>query len=280
MSTATQDEELLIIQDEGDDSDDTLSFNIDFDDDTSDSNSENTAISEVKSDNWTDDTFEIQLDDVAEDSQNDSQVSDTKIKDNDSTSNASQVEASPDTELGIIIEDMDSNIEIDSNIAWEDTVDKNSVDDEVWFEIPLWDDVWTSELKDEMNDIKEEASNNSSSEQGEVLNILWSAEVSEVSDSESWQAASSENLNDILTATIAKLALRKEAIQTDTSSKQAKVQDLKAEVEKLEWEISEIEAEITSLWLESEKIDMNITQLEDMKLDPVKEHNAKRVSKK
>ena len=239
MSTVTQDEELLIIQDESDTSNNSLSFNIDFEDDTKASTSEDATSSEVKSNIWTNDALEIQLDDTSE------------------SELASQA----------------------SNIKTEDTPTQEIQTEEA-FEISLWDDIWSQDSTSESSDIKVEVDDDSSSDQSESFDILWSAEVSEVSDSVPEQTTSSENLNDILTATIAKLALRKEAIQTDTSSKQVKVQDLKTQIEKLENQVSEIEAEITSLWLESDKIDTNITQLENMKLDPVKEHNAKRVSKK
>lgn len=90
----------------------------------------------------------------------------------------------------------------------------------------------------------------------------------------------SEDLNSILSGTIAKLNTRKKAIAEDTDAKRKKAAELKVQVESLESEVSIIEAEITSLWLESEKIDTNISQLESMRLDPVKEHNSRRSVKK
>ena len=278
MSTTTQDDELLIIQDESDTSNDSLSFNIDFDDDTNASKEEDTVESEVKSDNWTDETFEIQLDDTTQEAQNKEQSSDIKNEINNATTNTSQAETSSDTDIGIGLDAANTDTNTDS--SWKSLWDNSSVAEEVWFEISLWDDTATTELKDDLSDMNTGTSNDSSSEQDDSLNMLWDSVVSVANESIPEQTPSSENLNDILTATITKLTLRKDAIHDDTSSKQAKVQDLKAQIEKLENQVSEIEAEITSLWLESDKIDTNITQLENMKLDPVKEHNAKRVSKK
>lgn len=90
----------------------------------------------------------------------------------------------------------------------------------------------------------------------------------------------SESLNDILTATIAKLALRAEAITQDSSGKSAQIADIQAQIKVLEEQVANLEGAISLLTTESEKISKNIEALEEMKLDPVKEHNARRVAKK
>lgn len=94
------------------------------------------------------------------------------------------------------------------------------------------------------------------------------------------QSQSGESLNDILAGTIAKLEARKDAIAADKATKTQKEEDIKSQIKKLEEEYAELESEMKALDSESEKIAANITQLDGMKLDPVKEHNAKRVAKK
>lgn len=87
-------------------------------------------------------------------------------------------------------------------------------------------------------------------------------------------------LNLILEQTIIKLEERKKNITIETEQKTKNVESLKDEIQKLENEVSQRDAEITSLGLEYEKIENNITKLHDMKLDPVKDYNAKRSVKK
>jgi len=55
---------------------------------------------------------------------------------------------------------------------------------------------------------------------------------------------------------------------------------MKTQIQELQEQVQVLEAEMKSLDAESEKITANISELEKMKLDPVKEHNAKRVVKK
>jgi peptidoglycan hydrolase CwlO-like protein len=91
---------------------------------------------------------------------------------------------------------------------------------------------------------------------------------------------SHESLNDILSATIAKLQKRQEAIAKDTDSKSSQEEDIKAQIAKLQEQVKELEADMKQLDTESKKITSNIEELEGMKLDPVKEHNANRSTKK
>ena len=87
------------------------------------------------------------------------------------------------------------------------------------------------------------------------------------------------SMNDILSATIAQLAARKEAISTDKSSKSQSEEEIKAKIKELQAQVKDLEADMAILDSESDKITENIAELENMKLDPVKEHNAKRAKK-
>lgn len=104
--------------------------------------------------------------------------------------------------------------------------------------------------------------------------------ISEVPQTQTQEVSGAESLNDILTATIAKLALREEAIANDSSGKSAQIASIQAQIKALEEQVSALQGEISLLSAESEKISKNIEALEEMKLDPVKEHNARRAVKK
>lgn len=89
-----------------------------------------------------------------------------------------------------------------------------------------------------------------------------------------------DSMNDILSATIAKLAARKEVIAVSKADKVKKEEEIKAQIADLQSQVSQLEAEMKDLDIESDKITANIAELENMKLDPVKEHNTKRSVKK
>jgi len=91
---------------------------------------------------------------------------------------------------------------------------------------------------------------------------------------------SHESLNDILSATIAKLQKRQEAIASDTENKAKKEEEIKSQITELQTQVKELEADMKQLDTESKKITSNIEELEGMKLDPVKEHDANRNAKK
>jgi predicted nuclease with TOPRIM domain len=86
-------------------------------------------------------------------------------------------------------------------------------------------------------------------------------------------------MNDILSATIAQLAARQEVIATSKAGKASKEEEIKAQIKDLQAQLKELESEMSTLDSESDKITANIAELENMKLDPVKEHNVKRVKK-
>lgn len=87
------------------------------------------------------------------------------------------------------------------------------------------------------------------------------------------------SMNDILSATIAKLEARKTVIAGEKEAKLTHESEIKDQIKALQDEHAEIEAELTTLDSESSNITANILKLENMKLDPVKDHNAKRAKK-
>ena len=95
-----------------------------------------------------------------------------------------------------------------------------------------------------------------------------------------WSTGDDSSMNDILSATIAKLTARQTNIASQKDGKLKHEDEIKMQIQTLQNEHSTIEQELAGLDSESAKITANITELENMKLDPVKEHNAKRVAKK
>ncbi|MCH8518261.1 hypothetical protein LAT59_00650 [Candidatus Gracilibacteria bacterium] len=254
MATSTQDD-LLIIEDETDRSNDDFSFNFEFNDaDTSKEKSieDNTEAKEA----------EIKAqDDVSQD-------------DIDGESTGEIIE----------IQDEDETIEINQDSlegqSAKDTINDrdDTGEDEESFSIDLGvsDDALESIDNEVVEDIAEKKENESEG----IGNIINLEDDENIGTSSVTEVEKTEDLNTILSGTIAKLQGRKESIENDTAAKKKKAGELRIEIEGLEGEVSTIEAEIAALGLESDKIDTNISQLEGMKLDPVKEHNAKRVSKK
>jgi len=84
----------------------------------------------------------------------------------------------------------------------------------------------------------------------------------------------------ILRQNIAKLEERKSVISADSEAKKKQEDDIKAEIKKLQDKVEALEADMKNNSMESDKIVANIGELEKMKLDPVKDHNAKRIAKK
>lgn len=90
---------------------------------------------------------------------------------------------------------------------------------------------------------------------------------------------SGTNMNDILETTISQLDMRKNEISDEVQTQSAKAKTIDEDIKKLEIEHDEVEGAITLLKSESSKITTTISQLKKMKLDPVKDHNAKRTKK-
>jgi hypothetical protein len=131
-----------------------------------------------------------------------------------------------------------------------------------------------SEAKQEESKIEESPVEESPVEEG-----ITAAKVS--SEVESTNSTGDDtSMNDILSGTIAKLAARQDVIATDKASKSKSEEEIKAQIKDLQEQVKELESEMDTLDSESNKITANIAELENMKLDPVKEHNAKRVVKK
>ena len=101
----------------------------------------------------------------------------------------------------------------------------------------------------------------------------------EQAEDQSTSGGDDSSMNEILSATIAKLVARQEAIATDKTGKAQKEDELKAQIKNLQDQVTELEADMSELDSESNKITTNIQELEKMKLDPVKEHNNKRAKK-
>lgn len=275
MSTTTQDDDLLIIQDENETTEDNLSFNIDLEDNKPEVENESNNSWKPADTDDSEDAFEIQLDDES--------GHETDIKNIDSVEEESKVAETQPKEIAseesfeISLDDTTDTVskensqKDDSQTISEWVEEKNLTQD-----ISIWID----------NSDLDTTQNNKDTTIQKSAPSITSVNETNVLPDDSWkwneweEIHPQEDLNDILAWTIKKLSSRKKMIQDDTSSKQSKVKDLKAEIGNLETQVAEIEAEITSLWLESDKIDTNIKQLENMKLDPMKEHNAKRVSKK
>jgi len=244
MSTATQqDDDLLIIEEDtsSDTASDTIEFSFDTEDDAFSS------------------TDEIVIDVTDEKTQ------DTGVSED---SPVSVLEISPEIDTATATpEDMTISFEIPESAspveASSEKAEEIKVAEDFSFNLDMWS---------EASETIPETSVTSPIE--EVISEPTSALPVET------VSAQEESLNDILTATIVKLEARKEAIATDKSGKAAQEEDMKAKILELQEQVQELEAEMKALDAESEKITTNISELEKMKLDPVKEHNAKRVVKK
>jgi len=240
MATATkQDEDLLIISDEDSSSDSSSDIEFSFD------FWNDTGWSDSQ-----DDTNKSEVETDAEQVSNevmDSSVDNT-TQEQDLSSQANITETSWSTiDLGIE-ETVKNQPEVDSaleNSQWED------------FSFDL-----TSEEVKPAESVSESVTDINASV----------ASVSGTTESDS-------SMNDILSGTIAKLTSRQDAIATDKSQKAQKEDELKAQITKLESQVTELEADMAALDSESEKITANISKLESMKLDPVKDHNEKRMKK-
>jgi len=113
---------------------------------------------------------------------------------------------------------------------------------------------------------------------------LWGFDLTPDTDSAASEVATAAvagwSMNSILEATIAQLEARRDAIWDERSGKTSKVVDLKDEIKKLEDEVFTLQWEIEGLDQESGKIALNISSLDDMKLedaDNAREHNYESV---
>lgn len=112
----------------------------------------------------------------------------------------------------------------------------------------------------------------------EITDTVKSTQAEEITETST--TSDETSMNAILSGTIAKLQARQDVIANDKSGKTSKEEEIKAQIKELQAQVKDLEAEMKALDSESNKITANIAELENMKLDPVKEHNAKRVAKK
>ncbi len=247
MATATQDD-ILIIQDETETSSDDFSFSFDFNDWVKEE--ESISITQEKS--WEKSNADTVID-ITESKKEGIMIAEEEsiISDFTLTEGNEILELNNDKEVNREIGDIQNELqtEVPTNIG---KIDEKANED-TWLDF--------SALSEEVESKSETLP--------ETDDMEKTVEQTEVQD-----------LNSILSGTITKLNTRKKSIADDTDIKKKKASELKAQIESLESQVLIIESEITSLWLESEKIDSNITQLESMKLDPVKEHNSRRSAKK
>jgi hypothetical protein len=253
MATATaQDDDLLIIADDSasDDSSDDIEFSFDFGDDSVEKK-ETIPTEEVstKTPIETTDPLELHLDSVEE------------------------VSEIIDVTSEVTPEATDTNINLGINFDTSSEESKPEVVAEA-LEVPAneefsFDLGEGSEIKEEEAVIMEETKTE------EAIPAVESVATAEVNDS----TGDDTSMNGILSATIAQLAAREDVIATDKSSKSQSKDEIQAQIKDLQAQVKELEADMASLDSESDKITANITELENMKLDPVKEHNSRRAKK-
>jgi regulator of replication initiation timing len=75
------------------------------------------------------------------------------------------------------------------------------------------------------------------------------------------------DVNAILDTTIAQLQARKDVIKDTKSQKSSQVSDLMSQIEALQAQVESLNTEISELEFENKKIDKNISSIESMKLD-------------
>ncbi len=265
MATATkQDDDLLIIADEESSSDSSgdIEFSFDFGEDTS------TKESTTVSSGTTSDTAELKTEDTLESMPEVSIVEETPLSE---TASISEVDLTSDVDTPEISLGMD-DAATETPVVDTKPVE-NSVNEDFSFDLSesnIDTEVVSTSIEETTNNWKESILAEES--------VLVQETPKEVEVS--IDASSEASMNDILSATIAKLAARQELIATSKAGKSTKEEEIKAQIKELQSQVSELEAEMKELDKESDKITANITELENMKLDPVKEHNSKRVTKK
>lgn len=266
-ATATQDDDLLIISDENEEDSGDIDFSFDFwgdDDDVKDekNSSDGLKIEDkiIITEESSDEEAELSL---KIDSEESIAMQKESVEEEIVVEEIQEEKSEDEDEVSLDIE----NLEVESEVQ---EVEEISPD-----ETPNGDDTVSFDL-DLEEDVEEEAWEESTAED-EV--DLWGFEM--------WKASSGDNrdmtessMNAILSLTIAQLDIRKENIAKEIAEKKEQETELKAQIEQWKVETETLEGEIEVLNAESKKIDENNAQLEGMKLDPVKEHNAKRVAKK
>ncbi len=265
---ATQDDDLLIIADDSSDSDSgDIDFSFDFGDENKDEEVNQKAETETatitQTEEWTSLDQEVSI--VAEPD------SESSILETEEVSSLIEVSEAPSeevvsqeevsTEAKTSEEVLDFGLDLTSDEVSETpeveevSVEETNTKEEISFDLGISDET--------TGDIQEEVS------------------VEETGTATGgWSTWDDSSMNDILSATIAKLTARKASIASQKEEKLKHEDEIKAQITALQDEHAGIEQELTGLDSESNKITANIDELEGMKMDPVKEHNAKRVAKK
>lgn len=259
-ATATQDEDLLIISEDTTENTNDIDFSFSFGDDTPVSTPAASVVSEVTSS-----VEEPVITTTSVQAETSSSLGDFSFDVFWQNESASASPVQDETSLEIVSETPEIL----------DTVTDSTP------EITLWE----TSLQDTLsNPLSVETQSAEVAEISPVIQeemiVPSAAIISEVPQAPAQEVSGTESLNDILAATIAKLTLRAEIISTDSSGKSTQIASIQAQIKALEEQVSALEGEISLLSSESEKISKNIEALEEMKLDPVKEHNARRAVKK
>jgi len=79
-------------------------------------------------------------------------------------------------------------------------------------------------------------------------------------------ASDDQSMDEILSATIAKLEVRKALIIADKTVDKEKIKELKSQIKEIEHDVADIQESITEMWNEQRKITNNVKTLEAMKL--------------
>jgi len=266
MSTATtqQDDDLLIIADD-DHSEDTIEFSFDEPsvEATKEASKAVTETSEVSIENTAEVESNISLETVQ---------SETSVL--DSVEKVTEAEITPkeavsDDSFDLFEDNSAPREEASTEVKEEENTLSSDDTGDFSFDLGESEDASKQEVSTEDN-TKEETMKISLWE--DIVEAAWSGDGSTASGDDS-------SMNDILSATIAKLEARKTHIAEAKTKKLKHEDEIKSQIKALEAEHASIEAELTGLDSESDKIVANITELENMKLDPVKDHNSKRAKK-
>jgi len=209
------------------------------------------------------DTIEFSFDD--DDSAADTLTESSEVE----TQKIEETEISSDIKLNLSQEDIkdESDLSQENTLDTTETETTSSAGEE--FTLDFGDEV--TETTEESVAVETEAS----------ISDLGSLSLEDDSSTTSGDDTSGNDgsMNDILSATIAKLEARKVLIAWEKEAKLTHELEIKDQIKALQDEHAVIEAELTILDSESSNITANISKLENMKLDPVKDHNSKRAKK-
>lgn len=174
---------------------------------------------------------------------------------------------------------------------------------------PILEDVWPITIQDTTNELLDLTQNNEeivnaniSNEEAidnihdlqiedktsdSLIEAPIDVEQNNVANMSDLQVESKDSLwdmDDILTTAVDRMKTRQTVINSEKTKKLINVQEKENTIEKLKAEVSFLKAEINDLDIENEKINLNILNLEDMKLwkalqiQKTRTHNTKKVT--